>query len=30
MHQRIVVRPTADAVEPGLEQLEFAIAELAI
>jgi hypothetical protein len=30
MHERIVVRPTADAFEPGLEQIEFAIPELAI
>ena len=30
MHQRIMIGPTADPVEPGLKQFEFAVAKLAI
>ena len=30
MHESVVIGPTADAVEPGLEQLEFAVAKLTI
>ena len=30
MHQPIVIGPTADAVEPGLEQLELVVAELGV
>jgi hypothetical protein len=30
MHQRVMIGPTADAVEPGLEELEFGIAKLAV
>ncbi len=30
MHERVVIGPTADAVEPGLEQLELGVAKLAV
>ena len=30
MHQCIVIGPTADAVEPGLEHLELAVAEFGV
>src|SRR5271170_5204340 len=30
MHQRVMIRPTADAVEPSLEEFELGVAELAI
>lgn len=30
MHQRVMIGPTADAVEPGLEEFELGVAELAI
>lgn len=30
MHQRVMIRPTTDAVEPGLEEFELGVAELSI
>jgi len=30
MHQPVMIGPTADAAEPGFEQLEFAVAKLSL
>ncbi len=30
MHQPVVIGPTANPIEPGLEQFEFAVAEVSV